>query len=176
MNIGAKIGYNNMFVSAFADDNFLLSPSVSHLQKLLDICADYACRWKIKFNYKKSKIICFGNSYFKKTFFHMNNLEINSVESFRLYIFKGRPYGGTCWSIDKDIKIIHHEFLNEHISYIVIEYCGMKWLIIGTIYMPFDNNKIDSFCAFETNLALISELINQYKKMKNYKNYNIVRW
>jgi hypothetical protein len=38
-------------------------------------------KWKIKFNYKKSKIICFGNSYFKKTFFHMNNLEINSVES-----------------------------------------------------------------------------------------------
>ena len=70
-----------MSVSAFADDNFLLSPSVSHLQKLLDICADYACKWKIKFNNKKSKIICFGNSYFKKTFFHMNNLEINSVES-----------------------------------------------------------------------------------------------
>ena len=87
LNIGSKIGFTNMSVSAFADDNFLLSPSVSHLQKLLDICADYACKWKIKFNYKKSKIICFGNSYFKKTFFHMNNLEINSVESLTILGF-----------------------------------------------------------------------------------------
>jgi hypothetical protein len=70
--------------------------------------------------------------------------------------------------VDKDIKIkvIHHEFVKEHVSFFVIEYGNIKCLIIG-VYMPFDNNKIDSFCAFETNLALISELINHYKRMKN---------
>ena len=30
------IGPKNMCVKAFGDDNFILSPSVSHLQKLLD--------------------------------------------------------------------------------------------------------------------------------------------
>ncbi len=44
---------------------------------------------------------------------------------------------------------------------------NIKWLIIG-VYMPYDNNKIDNFSEFETNLAIISELIKSYKRMGDY--------
>jgi hypothetical protein len=92
------------------------------------------------------------------TVFSKQNFEINS---------RGRPFGGTGWIIDKELKIIHQEFINDRLSYITIEHKNIKWIVIG-VYMPFDNNKIDSFSEYETNLSIISELIITYKRMGNY--------
>ena len=80
---------------------------------------------------------------------------------------KGRPFGGIGWILDKELKVLHHEFLNNRVSYIVTELENVKWIIIG-VYMPFDDNKFDSLSEFETNLAIISELVNCYKRMGDY--------
>jgi hypothetical protein len=92
------------------------------------------------------------------TVFSKQNFEINS---------RGRPFGGTGWIIDKELKIRHQEFINDRLSYTTIEYKNIKWIVIG-VYMPFDNNKIDSFSEYETNLSIISELIITYKRMGIY--------
>ncbi len=85
--------------------------------------------------------------------FSKSDLAINS---------RGGPFGGTGWVIHKDFTILHHRT-----SYITNEYMSIKWLIIG-VYMPFDNNKIDSYSDYETNLSIISELSNSYKRMGDY--------
>ena len=82
-------------------------------------------------------------------------------------VTKGRPFGGVGWIIDDQIKILHHEFMNDRISYIVVQQFDIKWLIIG-VYMSFDNNKIDSLSEFDDNLAIISELVNSYRRMGDY--------
>ena len=48
---------------------------------------------------------------------------------------KGRPFGGIGWILDKELKVLHHEFLNNRVSYIVTELENVKWIIIG-VYMP----------------------------------------
>jgi hypothetical protein len=92
---------------------------------------------------EKKKINFFSETWLSeldKGFLNEISLE-SQVLSRSDFIFatKGRPFGGVCWFVDKDIKIIHHEFVNEHVSFIVIEYGYIKWLIVGA-YMPFDNN------------------------------------
>ena len=43
----------------YADDIVLLCPSVSGMNKMLNICSDYAERHSIPFNTKKSQVIYF---------------------------------------------------------------------------------------------------------------------
>jgi hypothetical protein len=52
---------------AYADDVMLLSTTVPDLQRLINICADYACYWKFRFGLSKSKCMVSGNYCFKNT-------------------------------------------------------------------------------------------------------------
>lgn len=61
LDLGAKICKANVSVIAYCDDIILISPIKAHLDKLLDCCADYACKWKIEFNPKKSNYMVFGD-------------------------------------------------------------------------------------------------------------------
>ena len=56
---GAKIG--NMFLGclAYADDSLLISPTAAGLQKVMDICLQYANVHHLKVNGKKSSVIGF---------------------------------------------------------------------------------------------------------------------
>ena len=67
--LGCNVG--NIYCGAFgyADDLALLSPSVCGLQKLVDICRNYAAEFDISFNCKKSKMMVFskGHSSHKPT-------------------------------------------------------------------------------------------------------------
>ena len=47
----------------YADDVCILAPTRSSMQSLLDICSEYADRWCIKYNEKKSKLMFFGKSF-----------------------------------------------------------------------------------------------------------------
>ena len=80
----------------------------------------------------------------------------------------GRPFGGSCWFINKKVKIIQTEFLNEHVSYVKIEYQGCKYLIIG-VYMTYDNNKMDSLIEYEMNLSILSELVKNVGVTNEYR-------
>ena len=60
--VGAKIG--NMFLGclAYADEFLLISPAAAGLQKLMDICVQYAYVHHLKINGKKSSVIGFIKS------------------------------------------------------------------------------------------------------------------
>ncbi len=51
---GLSIEQCKFSIMAYCDDIIMLSPSVSGLQKLLDICENYGSDWNIKFNPLKS--------------------------------------------------------------------------------------------------------------------------
>ena len=65
MNFGCHI--NNIFLGClcYADDILLISPSVSALQMMLNICDDVGKELAITFNPMKSSCIMFGSGYAK---------------------------------------------------------------------------------------------------------------
>ena len=58
-NIGYFMGGVYAGALAYADDLMLLSPSVSALRKIANICQNYAQEYDIKFNGSKSQLIIF---------------------------------------------------------------------------------------------------------------------
>ena len=90
-NIGCKLGNFNVSIVAYCDDILLMSPTVNHLNRLLNTCNSYADSWKLEFNQKKSNYIAF-EKFYKKNAVKMNNLFIPRVKSF---IYLGLPIGDT---------------------------------------------------------------------------------
>ena len=69
---------------AFADDVTLLSCTVSGLQHLIDICYNYAQRWRFSFGVKKSKCMVIGKGLFKSNFQHhwkLGDVALETVSS-----------------------------------------------------------------------------------------------
>ena len=58
--IGCKIGNNYLRTIAYADDITLMSPSLSGLQKLIDICCKFNSDFHVKINDSKTVCIEFG--------------------------------------------------------------------------------------------------------------------
>ena len=55
MDTGVRVG-NSLFKSfAYADDITLFNPTVTGLQKLIDVCNSYSKKWRFTFGIKKSK-------------------------------------------------------------------------------------------------------------------------
>ena len=79
----------------------------------------------------------------------------------------GRPFGASCWLINNKVEIIKSEFINENLSYVKVEFGGYKYLIIG-VYMPFDNNNLDSVIDYEMNLSLLTEINKNAKKENEF--------
>jgi hypothetical protein len=73
----------------------------------------------------------------------------------------GRPYGGKCWLIDKEIEILNFDFHND-ISMIEITTKGIKLKLIG-VWLPYDNKGTINFANFENSLSLIEQLICDYR-------------
>ena len=44
----------------YADDVALIAESESDLRKMLKISHDFACKWNLKFNHSKSKVLVVG--------------------------------------------------------------------------------------------------------------------
>ena len=61
--VGCHIG--DIFVGCvlYADDVCLLAPTRKAMQRLLDICSNYAQSWCIKYNEKKTKMMFVGNEF-----------------------------------------------------------------------------------------------------------------
>ena len=58
--LGCNIGDVNAGIIGYADDVILLAPTVESLNKMVSICVNYAEKYCIKFNPKKSQLIKFG--------------------------------------------------------------------------------------------------------------------
>ena len=63
-----KLGETNLNCLLYADDLVLLSESEAGLQKCLTKLKLYTKRWKLKINYKKSKIMVLGTATQRRTF------------------------------------------------------------------------------------------------------------
>ena len=60
MNSGVKIHDFHINVLAYADDLNLISTTAIGLQKLINICYQYAQMWRMRFNPLKTSIVCVG--------------------------------------------------------------------------------------------------------------------
>ena len=62
---GARIENCKFESFAYADDITLFSPTIGGLQGLIDICIEYAVKWRFNFGISKSKCMVAGHSLFK---------------------------------------------------------------------------------------------------------------
>ena len=58
--LGCHVGRNFTGAFAYADDIALVSPSLSGLRQMIQICQQYAMEYSIVFNPVKSKLMCFN--------------------------------------------------------------------------------------------------------------------
>ena len=59
---GIHIGDEKLNNVTYADDITLISATVTGLQSLVDICSDYADRWRFRFGLKKSRCLSVGDT------------------------------------------------------------------------------------------------------------------
>jgi len=58
--IGCWIGDCYAGCILYADNLVFISPSVCHLQRMIDICVEEAMKINMSFNAKKCAVLCFG--------------------------------------------------------------------------------------------------------------------
>ena len=61
---GVSIGYSNYSSFAYADDVTVYSSTIPDLQFLIQMCADYATKWRFNFGIKKTKCMIVGHHKF----------------------------------------------------------------------------------------------------------------
>ena len=103
-NLGAKIGKTNLSIIAYCDDVILLSPTMTHLNKLLEICFSYSITWKLQYNQSKSVFLRFGDQSTIYSLPTMNSVPIILQQNM---IYLGLPLG--------DDQFIY-EFFNKQMS------------------------------------------------------------
>ena len=72
---------------AYADDVILLSPSLSGLEDMLNVCESYACEYQLQFNASKSKLVVINGAAIPRTVSFMGG-EIEEVAAERHLGFK----------------------------------------------------------------------------------------
>jgi hypothetical protein len=59
-NTGVSLSSKIINALTYADDVALIAESESDLRKMLKIFHDFACKWNLKFNHSKSKVLVVG--------------------------------------------------------------------------------------------------------------------
>ena len=85
---GANIRNLNMTNLLFADDIVLTAKRKDTLQTLLDICSNWADKWKLEFSQKKCKTLTTEND--NLTSMRLQNKQIGTVEK-KIYKYLGLP-------------------------------------------------------------------------------------
>ena len=88
--IGAKIASFNVSIVAYCDDVVLMSPTIHHLNILLEICHAYSIEWKLQYNQKKSTFMVFDVNQYATASPSMNGVRIERQDSM---IYLGLPLG-----------------------------------------------------------------------------------
>ena len=83
-NTGCVIGSTNINHLMYADDLVILSPSVSGLSELMQVCGLYGLNHDIKYNSKKSAVLIFKSKFMKNVdvpSFKINGETIQEVDN-----------------------------------------------------------------------------------------------
>jgi hypothetical protein len=75
--------YVNLFVLLYADDTILLAETAADLQQQLNSFSEYCCKWRLKVNASKTKILIFGKSRQNLHRFTYNNVELERVDNYK---------------------------------------------------------------------------------------------
>jgi hypothetical protein len=105
-NIVAKIGKLNISLISFCDDLIILSTCVNHVNKILQLCSDYAKKWKLVFNTSKCNWYVHGKIIIKNPLFLLNQNELRKVERtfYSLYSLGCNNHGLNCHTISSIYK------------------------------------------------------------------------
>jgi hypothetical protein len=157
-NIGAKIKDINLSIIAYCDDILLLSPTIGHLETLLNNCQIYANKWKLEFNQKKSIYYTNDENNKYENLVKMNNIPLEKSQGF---IYLGLPIGNRKYKNE----FLENRFKKVEKSFYSLYSLGCKPYAldpktIGTIY------KIFCQSIFKYGLEMI------YMSTKMQKNFN----
>lgn len=108
-NIGCNV--NGMFINhlLYADDSCIMAPSPAGLQKLLDICCDYAKDNTIIYNELKTKCVCFKPKSLRRLYvpnIYLNKVVVKFVDCIK---YLGVMLSGDC--MDDDDLCRHKKYL-----------------------------------------------------------------
>ena len=77
---GVEVGNTTVHCLLYADDIVLLSTCPNELQIMLNRCAEYGKKWRLKFNAKKTEIISYSNTKNKWT---LNAKKVKEVQKYK---------------------------------------------------------------------------------------------
>ena len=75
--------FTHIFLLLYADDTIIVSDDANDFQSCLDSFLDYCDVWKLKVNFKKTKVIIFGARNIEKFSFRMGNNEIEIIKEYK---------------------------------------------------------------------------------------------
>ena len=80
----------------------------------------------------------------------------------------GRPFGGFCWLINNNFKILSYKFISSHI--IIKIQIGIRVLAVIGVYCIYNNNTSEHILIYENQLSIISSICDQF----NDENFDYV--
>jgi hypothetical protein len=107
-NIGVSFSSKIINALMYADDVALIAESESDLRKMLKISHDFACKWNLKFNHSKSKVLVVGQRIDKNRKWYLGNEKIDETDNYK--------YLGVYLS--RNLKPTHHilKYLKENLE------------------------------------------------------------
>ena len=97
LNYGCHIGHKFVGALAYADDLILISPSITGLQSMINLCETFSSEFSVTFNEKKTECIKFGKNqdkFFGKFFMGGAELKGNSQLKYLDYILNSSNTDG----------------------------------------------------------------------------------
>ena len=158
---GTKLGnltINNLF---FADDILLTTTNKEHLQKLLNICGEWAKEWGLDFSDTKSQTIT--NTYTSLADITLQNKPLEEVTD-KTYKYLGLPIGKQGVNVPKYIEKIKANFNGA--LYPMIAYCNTHQLTTQhriIIYKSIIRSQLDY------GIQVLHLLKKEIKDLENYQ-------
>ena len=147
LNQGAAIGNLNISLISYCDDLIILSPLVKHVNRILNLCSEYAGKWKLIFNTNKCNWYVHGNFQVSNPKFTLNQIPLKQVDNL---IHLGLPIGNQKHVEEffcENFKKVERSFYSLY-SLGCNNY-GLNFHIIASIYKKFSQSIF--YYGLETN-------------------------
>ena len=133
-NFGAELSSQLVNCLLCADDVVLIGKSEAELHRLLDITANFASKWNLKFNQNKSKVMIIGKRLDKDKKWQLGILlleEANEYKYLGVYFTRSLTfaYHINCYLKDNFERKLNYmtKLLNEHGSFNRISFGDALW-------------------------------------------------